>query len=592
VSDCLNEPQFFIDVDLTSIGDATDVDISDNQGNTQTADAPGVYTFGPYPNTTPVDFTIENNQDVNCVITSTTLTQEFCTDYLVTCGEEVNTVFCYENNTPLTFTYTSSDGSNLNLEINSGTVQNNNDEFIVLDSDGSEIYNGYGNAGDLSGLEFQSTGDVITVQVDPSAFTDCATGNLDAIDLTVTCANCINPAATFTVAEDCINGPQFNIDVDLTSLGDATDVDISDNQGNTQTVSTLGTYTFGPYPNTTPVEFTITNNQDPACDITSDVLTQDICNTNYVDCAAGPVTSNFCYTSGEIVELIYISTDGSPLNLTVNEGQVEQNWDEFIVLDSDGVTELYNGYGTAGQIGGLTFQSTGDQITVQVTPDGSNSCQQNNYTPIDITVSCATCTNPTATFNVLPDCLEGPQFLIEVDLTSIGDATDIDISDNQGNTQTVSTADVYTFGPYPNGTLVEFTVANNQDVNCVISSQTLTQEACTVNYVDCNEGPVTTTFCYENGVITELEYISIDGTPLNLTVNEGQVENNFDEFIVLDSDGTELYNGYGTAGDIGGLTFQSTGSQITVQVTPDGSGSCDSNGYTPIEITVIESPED
>jgi len=538
VSDCLNEPQFFIDVDLTSIGDATDVDISDNQGNTQTADAPGVYTFGPYPNTTPVDFTIENNQDVNCVITSTTLTQEFCTDYLVTCGEEVNTVFCYENNTPLTFTYTSSDGSNLNLEINSGTVQNNNDEFIVLDSDGSEIYNGYGNAGDLSGLEFQSTGDVITVQVDPSAFTDCATGNLDAIDLTVTCANCINPAATFTVAEDCINGPQFNIDVDLTSLGDATDVDISDNQGNTQTVSTLGTYTFGPYPNTTPVEFTITNNQDEACDIASDVLTQDICTVNYIDCTEGPVTSTFCYESGEITELVFVSTDGTPLNLTVNEGQVENNFDEFIVLDSNG-TELYNDYGNGGDIGGLTFQSIGDQITVQVDADGIFDCSSEGYTPIEITVSCATCINPAATYEVVSNCDSGnDEFFIEVDLTSVGDATSLTLTDNQGSdAQTATAVGDFTFGPYDNGTNVQISIENDDDVNCAISSQTLTQLACPPDNDLCS-GAINVTvnpeqFCVES---TTVNMAAANASSVPVSCGGNVVQDVWYEFTATSSD--------------------------------------------------------
>ena len=37
---------------------------------------------------------------------------------------------------------------------------------------------------------------------------------------------------------------------------------------------------------------------------------------------------------------------------------------------------------------------------------------------------------------------------------------------------------------------------------------------------------------------------------MNLTINSGQVENGWDELIILDSDGTELYNGYGAGGDV------------------------------------------
>ncbi|RRO22299.1 hypothetical protein, partial [Flavobacteriaceae bacterium 14752] len=113
-----------------------------------------------------------------------------------------------------------------------------------------------------------------------------------------------------------------------------------------------------------------------------------------VDCSVGPVNNTFCYDSGVIEEFIFVSGNGSSLNLNVNSGSVEDGWDEFIVLDSNG-TELFNGFGNGGDLAGLSFQSTGDQITVQVTPDGSIDCQgSNNINPIDLTVSCATCTNP------------------------------------------------------------------------------------------------------------------------------------------------------------------------------------------------------
>ena len=584
VSDCVNGAQFLIDVEITSLGDATDLDISDNQGNTQTASAVGVYTFGPYTNGTLVDFTVENNQDSNCIISSDELTQEFCLDNYVECGTPINTSFCYENSEPLTFTYTSDDGSPLTVEVNGGFVQNNIDEFIVYDTDGTELYNGYGNEGDLTGLEFQSTGDEISVMIDPSAFTSCASNGYDPIDLTVFCASCINPAAEFTVVEDCLNGPQFNVEVDLTSLGDATDVDITDNQGNTQTASSTGVYTFGPYTNGILVDFTVVNNEDATCDISVAGLTQAECLNNYVDCTAGPINTNFCYENGETTEFIYTSTDGSALNLTVNEGQVESGWDEFIVLDSDG-TELYNGYGTSGDISGLTFQSSGDTITIQVAADGVIGCQSNGYTPIDVTVSCATCVNPQATYTVVEDCLNGAQFLVDVEITSLGDATDLDISDNQGDTQTASATGVFTFGPYANGTDVDFTVENNQDINCVITSSTLTQEYCPVNYFNCADGVFDSSFCYEDYETVQLSYVSDDGSNINLTVNSGLIYTFGGDFQVLDTDGTVLYSGTGDGGDLSGIEVQSTGDTITVVYTA-GFYACGESGYTGIDLSV------
>ena len=66
--------------------------------------------------------------------------------------------------------------------------------------------------------------------------------------------------------------------------------------------------------------------------------------------------------------------------------------------------------------------------------------------------------------------------------------------------------------------------------------------------VDCSAGPVSTTFCYDTGQDNSYTFTSNDGTPLNLTIDEGQVETNWDELEIRDSDGTVLYNGYGNGG--------------------------------------------
>ncbi|WP_121667372.1 T9SS type B sorting domain-containing protein [Mesonia aquimarina] len=529
-----------------------------------------------------VTITPENSNGVATGCTEYTFTTEADPSVVVDCGAgPVSENFCYENNSEFEAIYTSSDGSPLTLNINNGFLEACCDELIVLDSDGTELYN---DGGDISGLTFQSTGDQITVQVSSDGSVNCQANDYDPIDYTVSCATCANPAAEYEVVSDCNNGPQFLVEVNVTDLGDATDLNISDNQGSAdQTASSVDVYTFGPYANGTEVEIDIENNQDSNCVISSNVLTQAYCSEITVDCAVGPATQNFCYDDDSTFEVVYTSSDGSSLNLNVNGGFLEACCDEFVVLDSDG-TELYN---DGGDISGLTFQSTGDQITVQVSSDGSVNCQANDYDSIDYNVSCATCSNPEATYTVVEDCINGPQFFVEVDLTSIGDATDVDISDNQGSdVETATEPAVFTFGPYTNGTLVEIEIENNQDVNCQISSGELTQETCVNNYVDCEVGPVNTVFCYENGQTEELTYISTDGSPINLVINSGQVENGWDEFIVLDSDGTQLYNGYGNAGDVSGVgPFQSSGDQITVQVVADGINSCVEDDYTPIDIT-------
>ena len=279
----------------------------------------------------------------------------------------------------------------------------------------------------------------------------------------------------------------------------------------------------------------------------------------YVDCTAGPITTSFCYDTGLDNSYSFTSLDGSPMNLTINSGQVENGWDELIILDSDG-TELYNGYGTGGDISGLTFQSSGDNITLVVQEDGSVSCVSSGYNPIDFTVACATCVNPIANYTMVTDCLNGPQFFIDVDLTDVGSGSSVTLSDNQSTaTQTATATGVYTFGPYDNNTGVVISVTNDDDANCSISSSSITQEFCTTTLVDCNSGPLTLDYCYENNNTTDFAYTSSDGVPVNLTINSGNVENGWDEFIVYDSDGvTELTPAqpyYGNAGDISGPNF-------------------------------------
>ena len=238
-----------------------------------------------------------------------------------------------------------------------------------------------------------------------------------------------------------------------------------------------------------------------------------------VDCSSGPVSSTICYDTGLDNSYVYTSNDGTPLNLTIDQGQVENNYDEFIVYDSDGVTELTPAqpfYGNAGDISGLTFQSTGDSISFVIDEDGSVSCVANSYTPITFTVSCATCINPQVDYEVVSDCLNAPQFFVDVDVTDLGSAGSLTVSDNQGNNSTVSNTGTFQFGPYANNTDVQFTAANDDDVNCSVSSGSLTQEYCAVTLVDCGVGPVSSSYCSGNNDTTQFEYVSSDGSPLNL----------------------------------------------------------------------------
>ena len=399
----------------------------------------------------------------------------------------VSTTFCYDTGMDNSYTFTSNDGTPLNLTIAEGQVETNWDELEIRDSDGTVLYNGYGNGGNISGLSFQSSGDTITLEVVEDGSISCVSSGYTPITFIVSCATCVNPQVDYEVVSDCLNAPQFFVDVNVTDLGSAGSLTISDNQGNTSSTSNTGTIQFGPYANNTDVQITASNDDDANCSSTSGPLTQEYCATTLVDCAVGPVSSSYCYGNGDTTQFEYVSSDGSPLNLTVDSGLIEAGWDIIIVTDTDG-SILFQG-DNGGDLTGLSFQSSGDTIYLGFQTDGSISCTSSSTYAggIDWTVACATCTNPSAEYTVIDDCANGDQFLIDVNITSMGDAGSLTISDNySSNTEQTSSTGIVQMGPYPFLTDIIITVSNDQDVNCVINSNPIQLFACPPENDNCS----------------------------------------------------------------------------------------------------------
>ncbi|WP_456438798.1 FG-GAP-like repeat-containing protein [Psychroserpens sp.] len=197
-----------------------------------------------------------------------------------------------------------------------------------------------------------------------------------------------------------------------------------------------------------------------------------------VDCAVGAVNTSYCYSDNDTTSFVFVSSDGSDLQVIFNAGQVENNFDELIVLNTNG-TELYNGHGNNGDLTGLTFQSNGDTITVSINSDVTINCTENNYTQWDFNVSCATCTNPTATYTVVDDCDTSSGFLVDVNVSNLGSATSLTISDNQSSpTQSLNASGMVQFGPFTNATDIVINIQNDQDVNCSLNSSSITQSNC------------------------------------------------------------------------------------------------------------------
>ena len=73
---------------------------------------------------------------------------------------------------------------------------------------------------------------------------------------------------------DCETNNQFFVEADFTDLGTGLSYLVTDNQGSpAQIITSLGTYSFGPYPSLTNVVLTVANDSDPNCVIESPSLT-------------------------------------------------------------------------------------------------------------------------------------------------------------------------------------------------------------------------------------------------------------------------------------------------------------------------------
>lgn len=239
----------------------------------------------------------------------------FRTSNAVICGTPVNTTYCYTDNDTTSWTFTSNDGSPLRITFNAGGMESCCDDIFIYDgtnSSGTLLYQG-NNGGNLAGLTFDSTSDSIFVILDTDGSVSCAAGSTcctSQLDFTVACATCVNPTATFTTVPNCASG-QYSIDVNVTDLGSATSITISDGTNTLPNISSTGIQTFGPYTSGSPVTITLTNDQDGSCSLSSGVINYS-CPPVNDDCANAIVlTPGGVFADNDIVGTIVGGTNSA-----------------------------------------------------------------------------------------------------------------------------------------------------------------------------------------------------------------------------------------------------------------------------------------
>ena len=233
--------------------------------------------------------------------------------------------------------------------------------------------------------------------------------------------------------------------------------------------------------------------------------------TDYtVDCGANEIVNiNYCYTNDDNTYWVFTSNDGYPLKLTFNEGTIDDfdNITIFDGADNSGTVLFNNNDAGLEDLSGVVIESTSTSIYIEVDSSSFTSCESSfGFTPWDFDVSCKTCITQTVEFDIVGSCEPNQEFYIEANITDMGSAMNLELTDNQGSaTQTATATSVVTFGPYAANTQVVISVLNTDDTSCLVESDPLTflcpppPNECSIVYAGED-----TTFCSDNDPATVL----------------------------------------------------------------------------------------
>ena len=327
------------------------------------------------------------------------------------------------------------------------------------------------------------------------------------IDVVGDCA-CAAPTVDYTVVPDCTND-EFSITVNVTALGDGPNVNITSaplsNDSDSQTCVSTVMYTFGPYAKGADVVVTVDNG---SCSDVSSTLREECLYDDCSNLVALRVGAGDCTPGATVVDLTNANNSlGLPVPCNAGFAGSGDLWFS-VVLPASGTATL-----RTGQVVASSLTDTWVEV-YESTCDGTEiSCQDDdNYTSggetkheevaltgtpgatLHIRIGAAAgsdgvgefsvcvftpCVAPAATYSVVEDCGNG-QFYIDVNVSSTGTGSSVDISNNGGVGATTNVGTGVTqIGPFSGGTSVNVTVdATNYGGCAAAASSSMTGCAC------------------------------------------------------------------------------------------------------------------
>ena len=202
------------------------------------------------------------------------------TNYTIDCdaGEILDLNYCYTSNDTTAWLFTSSTAFPIKIAFNSGNLEACCDEITIydgFDNTGTILFNNAdADIHDLTGLEFQSTTTSMYIEVDTDGSVSCESSTTyNPWDFTVSCATCVTQTVDFSINGICSPYYEFYVDANISDMGDATSIELADNFGGTQTATTTGVVSFGPYAANEEIVINAVNTDDASCFVESDLLT-------------------------------------------------------------------------------------------------------------------------------------------------------------------------------------------------------------------------------------------------------------------------------------------------------------------------------
>ncbi|NEN24731.1 T9SS type A sorting domain-containing protein [Cryomorpha ignava] len=202
---------------------------------------------------------------------------------------------------------------------------------------------------------------------------------------------CTSPTATFT--RQCLGNNEYQITMNVTSLGDATEVTLTNNGGAPAItgITATGPQVVGPFDLGQTVAITLGHAEDATCNVVFNLSDLGLTCENEISCGIDKIV-NYCYGNFDNNAFLYSSPDGSPLTITFNSGLIQSPEDRIIIKDGvdNNAPILYNG-SNGGNLAGLIRTATSGSIYLRVLSDAGGSCQDGSLglgTPWNYTVSC------------------------------------------------------------------------------------------------------------------------------------------------------------------------------------------------------------